>query len=393
MRFGRLVKAATLAATLAQSIPFASAQPAIQPPIVVTAGPYQPQDKDERGLWMQMDEQERKLRTSNFVIRDPALNAYVRDVFCRTVGPRCAEVRIYIMRTPYFNANIAPNGMMQLWSGLLLRARDEAQLAAVLAHEYGHYADRHSLQLFRQTKDKAASATFFAMFGLVGALVALGQISAIMEFSRDQEAAADAGSVTLLARAGYNPMAASRIWEQFRAEADATAAARKVKSRKDRTGGLFASHPPSADRVAALRAQAAALTGPIGNRVNRDAYRTALASFWPSLIDDQIKLNDFGATEYLIGHLADQGWTPALSYARGELYRTRGTATDLTAAAGYYRTACADDGAPVESWRGLGLALLRSGDADGGRDALKTYLTRKPDAPDRAMIAVMAGVN
>jgi hypothetical protein len=47
----------------------------------------------------------------------------------------------------------------------------------------------------------------------------------------------------------------------------------------------------------------------------------------------------------------------------------------------------------VESWRGLGLALLRSGDADGGRDALKTYLTRKPDAPDRAMIAMMAGVN
>lgn len=388
---GRLLKAATSIALLVQSLAASQAQSPASPPIVVTAGPYQPEDKDERGLWMQMDEEERKLKTSNFIIRDPALNAYVRDVFCRTVGPRCSEVRIYIMRTPYFNANIAPNGMMQLWSGLLLRTRDEAQLAAVLAHEYSHYADRHSLQLFRQAKQKSASATFFAMFGLVGALVALGQISAIAQFSRDQESAADAASVKSLVDAGYDPAAASRIWEQFREEADATAVARKTKSRKDKGEGLFASHPPSAERVTALKALAASATKGNGATLNRDAYRGALAQFWPALVDDQIKLNNFGATEFLLGHLADKGWTPALSYARGELYRARGTAEDLVAAVGFYRAACAESDAPVESWRGLGLALLRSGDPEGGRLALKTYLERKPEATDRAMIAALAG--
>lgn len=128
----------------------------------------QPHNLDERGLWMQMDEQERTLQTSNFVIRDAALNSYVHQVFCRLVGAECNTLRIYIIRTPYFNATTAPNGMIQLWSGLFLRARDEAQLAAVLAHEYVHYRDHHSLQLFREAKAKSGVATYFAMFGIVG---------------------------------------------------------------------------------------------------------------------------------------------------------------------------------------------------------------------------------
>ena len=109
---------------------------------------YQPQGTDERGLWMEMEEAERTLKTSDFVIRDSALNAYVASgVLCRTVGAeRCKAARVYIVRTPYFNANMAPNGMMQVWSGLLLRTRNEAQLAAVLGHEFAHFEQRHSLQ-------------------------------------------------------------------------------------------------------------------------------------------------------------------------------------------------------------------------------------------------------
>ena len=209
-----------------------------QNPTVVVTGPYQPQDKDERGLWMEMDEQERDLRNSNFVIRDVDLNAYVHKVFCRVIGPRCSEVRIYLTRTAYFNANIAPNGMMQVWSGLLLRTHNEAQLAAVLSHEYVHYQNRHSLMLFRQIRARAAGAAWLSMFGLIGALIALGEISAIFKFSREQEAEADLKSVALIEAAGYDPREVPKIWEQFRAEADATALARGTKSRKDKNGGL-----------------------------------------------------------------------------------------------------------------------------------------------------------
>lgn len=376
----------------------ASAQTAATPvsvptaePAVITAAPYQPQDKDERGLWMQMDEQERQLKNSNFVIRDQALNDYVRRVFCRVAGPHCSEIRIYVIRTAYFNANIAPNGMMQIWSGLLLRTRNEAQLAAVLGHEYVHYQNHHSLMLFRQIRGKAASAAWLSMFGLVGALLALGEVSAIFRYSREQEADADAESVGLIAKAGYDPREVPKIWEQFRAEADATAAARGTKSRKDKNGGLFASHPPTAERVAALTVEAKKFPISAQWQTGEAGYRKALEPSWPSFIDDQVKLNDFGGTEFLIAYLARDGWTADLTYARGELYRARGRPDDLKAAAGFYRDAASMPSGPVEAWRGLGLSLLRTGDQPGGQAALKNYLERKPEASDKSMIAMLAG--
>jgi beta-barrel assembly-enhancing protease len=363
---------------------------AAEPAPVVGAG-YQPQDKDERGLWMQMDEQERELKTSNFVMRDPALNAYVRDVFCRTVGQSdCKDVRIYLMRTPFFNANMAPNGMMQIWSGLMLRTRDEAQLAAILGHEYTHYQKRHSLQLFHSAKKNLAAS---AWIGMIVPLVQLAFVGAIFENSRDMEREADAGSLSYLANAGYDPESASRIWEQLRAEMDATALARKKKSRKDKNGGMFATHPPTLERMTDLKAQAAKLTVVGTPKLNREAYRAMMSSYWPAFIDDQIKLNDFGATDFLISNLASEGWTPELHFARGELYRSRGTPEDITQAVGFYKQAtAAGASAPIESWRGLGLALLRSGNQAEGQSALQEYLAKSPGASDRAMIAMLAGV-
>jgi beta-barrel assembly-enhancing protease len=361
---------------------------AASPPVTVGSG-YQPQDKDERGLWMQMDEQERELKVSNFVIRDPALNAYVNDVFCRTVGAvECKDVRIYLMRTPYFNANMAPNGMMQVWSGLLLRTRDEAQLAAILGHEYTHYQKRHSLLLFHNAKKNLATG---AWLGMIIPLVQLAMIGSIFENSRDMEREADAGSITYLAKAGYDPLAASRVWEQLRAEMDATAEARKRKSRKDKSGGMFATHPPTLERMTDLRTLAGQQPVNTAAKLNREAYRRALAAYWPSIIDDQIKLNDFGATDFLIRNLASDGWTPELYYARGELYRSRGTPADIAKAQSFYSEAVAGQGAPVEAWRGLGLSLLRSGKQAEGQAALTHYLNKNPAASDKAMIAILAG--
>jgi beta-barrel assembly-enhancing protease len=370
-------------------------------PAVAEPG-YTPQDADERGLWMVMTEEERKLQTSNFVMRDAALNAYVRQVFCRTVGAdECESVRIFIVRTAYFNASMAPNGMMLVYSGLFLRTRDEAQLAAVLGHEFTHYKNRHSLKLFRDVRSKTNALAWLAVIpatslAAAGALAAveIGVAGSVYAFSREMESEADSGSIPLLAAAGYDPAAASRVWEQIRAEADATAAARKQKSRKDKNGGMFGTHPPTAERMTALAALAALaakqiLAGPPDT--GRTAYRAALAPFWSSFVDDQIKLNDFGATEFLIQNLASEGWTSELYYACGELYRARGKPEDMKRATEFYQLATAQDDAPAEAWRGLGLARLRSGEPEAGRQALKEYLARRPDANDKSVMVSLAG--
>lgn len=384
-----------LALATLQAVP--QTPPPMQGGTVVVVAPAQPgpTDKDERGLWMQADEAERRLKASNFVIRDPALNAYVRRVLCREVGERaCADARIYITRTPYFNASMMPNGTMQVWSGLFLRVRDEAQLAAVLGHEYVHYRQRHTVKQFRDIKGKTNAMAWMSVLpvgGLIGAglgVAQLGMIGSIYGFSRDMEREADAGSVTMLAEAGYDPMAASRIWQQVRAEQEATAVARKRKVRGE--GGIFATHPATPERMADLRAQAAALAGPTD--LGAERYRAALQPFWADFIDDQVKLNDWGGTELLLAQLAGDRWTGDLLYARAELYRARGQQGDFATAATLYADAIAAGGAPVEARRGLGLSLLRSGRSDEGKAALRAYLEQKPGASDRAMMAMIAGV-
>lgn len=351
---------------------------------------YQPQDKDERGLWMQMDEAERSLKASALVIRDPELNAYVRGVLCKTVGTaRCANVRLYIMRTPQFNASMALNGVMQVYSGLLLRTQNEAQLAAVLGHEYAHFELRHSLKMFREIKSKSNSATWLAFTG-IGLLASFGLAASIYAYSRDMEREADAGGLKYLAAAGYDTREAANVWEQLRAEMDATASARNVKSRKDKDRGLFGTHPPTAERVTALREQAAAEPG-VADATGAEAYRTAMARWWPEFVEDQFKLNDFGASEYLLQTMAAQGWTPWLLYARGELHRRRAIGGDLLEAVSFYDRAIAEGGALPQLWRGRGLANLKLGNDPAGKADLKEYMDRAPDATDRNMMAMMAG--
>lgn len=386
-----VVLAAAGAATARATAP---ATPADRYPTI--GGGYVPTDADERGLWMQLDVLEREMQTSDFLVRDPALNGYVRGVLCRTVGQAaCASLRLYIVRHADFNASMAPNGMVTVNTGALLRLRSEAQLAAVLGHEFTHFARRHTLQRVRDTRKKAgvmASLSTIPAAGYGSALAVrllrLITIGSLYGFSREMEREADAGSIPLMAAAGYDPAVAAPICQALTSEEGAAAAARRRKA-KPRTDTFYATHPSPPERIAALTALARPYAGRSFASDGAAAYRAAMRAWWPQLIDDQIKLNDFGGSDWLLHELAVDGWTPALLYARGELYRARGRPADLTQAASFYRAALAGD-APVEAWRGLGLVTLRGGDAAAGRRALRTYLARKPDASDRAMIAMLA---
>lgn len=409
MHLRNLILAATALATasgpvLAQAADSAAATDAPAPAVAVAAPDagvvpedqlsplYQPQDELERGLWMQVDEAERKLKASQLIIKDPALNTYVRGVLCRTIGQdECRNVRLYIMHTPHFNASMAPNGVMQVWSGLLLRTQDEAQLAAVLGHEYIHFKNRHSVQLFREAKKKSGAAAWLAMTG-VGLIFAIGMIGDFFKFSREMEKEADLGGLELMQRAGYDPREAAVIWEQLRDEMDATAAERGTKSRKDKNGGLFGSHPPTAERVVYLREHAAGMAGGAQGERGLGSYRVAMAKYWPVFVDDQLKMSDFGASAFLLDSIGKaNGSSSWLSYAYGELNRRRAGPDDLEKAVGYYTDAIGEGGDLPEIWRGRGLALLKLGRGAEAHADLEEYLARAPEAPDHAMIAMVSG--
>lgn len=372
---------AALAATGAsQAMPAQSA-------VLSSSAAYEPQDAVEKGLWLEMDEAERQIRASKFLIEDAELNAYVKAVLCRTVGAdKCSSARIYLIRTPQFNAAMAPNGMMLVWSGLLLRARNEAELATVLGHEFAHFEAQHSLQSFRDIKAKSDAITWLG-FVPGGLLAQIGLMGSVFRFNREMEKRADMAALDYLGASGYDPMAASQIWEQFRGEMEAAKAGNATVLSEESTS-FFSSHPNSKDRMEYLRAAARRKAPSADNGAER--YRAAIGRWWPRLIDDQVKLNDFAATEYLLAGMARGEWSADLLYARAELYRARGKGGDVVSAERFYRQSVALDPGLAESWKGLGLVLLRQGKAMEGRRMLRRYLDLAPEASDRAMIAAMA---
>jgi Zn-dependent protease with chaperone function len=379
----------------------AAVQDAALRPLPLTApgfeGAYQPADDLERSLWQEMAEYERTLRTSQQVIRDPALNDYVREVLCRTVGPECQQVRLYILRAPEFNATMAPNGVMTVWSGLLLRVQNEAQLAAVLGHEYSHFQRRHSLAQFRRTKKSTNSSYWLSQ--ITGAIVPFGGLltgfatmASLYDFSRDQEEEADLDGLGMMAAAGYDPAEAPLIWERLLAERDATleARGRKVEKRKTKAG-LFDTHPSSQGRIEYMQAEIARaqLTGGADEGAR---YRAAMAAWWPQFLDDQLKLNDPGGSLFVIDSIEQAGgWSPWIAYARAEFHRRRSAAGDIDAAIGHYSDAIARGGDLPELWRGRGYALRKAGRAEEAVADLREYLGRAPDAHDRAMVSALAG--
>lgn len=362
----------------------------LAPPPPYTAA-YQPATVDERGLWQQADEQERSLRDSPAVIRHAALNAYVRGVLCHAVGEdRCRAVRLYIVRVPAFNATMSPNGTMIVWTGLLLRVRNEAELAAILGHEFGHFELRHGLSSFkraRTTTDIMSWASVLAPYN--GGALANSLIGLHFSYNRAQESDADLMGLRYMRAASYRPAAFPRVWERMMAESDASALGRRRKVNHRYSAGFFDSHPTELARAATLRAAAGADID-VGEE-RADPFIEAMRPWRAQFLADQIKLNDFGGSEYLLGELADNDWTPDLLLARGDLYRERGNPRDVVSAAEFYQAAIDRGCTEAVAWRGLGLSLLRAQQVDAGRAALAAYLQRAPEAPDRAAMFMLIG--
>jgi predicted Zn-dependent protease len=368
------------------------AKPAPPPPPF--SGVYQPTGVDEIGLWRENDEQERALAASPVVIRDEALTAYVKGVLCATVGQdRCNATRIYILREPSFNATMVPNGTMRVYSGLLLRMRSEAELAAVLGHEFGHFEKRHGVQEFKASRtgsDLLAWGTLLASMSSSYDVrrsfrdLQLSIYGNFYRFNRDQEREADLAGIGYLNSSALRPQAAAHVWKNVMAEMQASALSRGLKKPKFDAIAFTATHPPEAERAAYLDALAA----PDGDGRDDGAarYKQAMAKWMPIFLDDQIKLNDFGGSEYLIAALAEDGWTGPLWHARGELYRARGAQRDLVHAADFYGKAVALEPGLADAHRGLGLSLIKTGRSSEGRAALERYVQLKPDASDAAMI-------
>jgi predicted Zn-dependent protease len=371
-RAGRAVACALLLAGCVTTGPVVNIAPGQRPDV----------QTDEAGLWMTSDGVERALATSGRVVEDPALNAYVRAIACDLAPEHCADLRLYIVDAPYFNASMLPNGAMQIWTGLMLRARNEAQLAYVMGHEIGHYVRRHSVERWRDLRAVADLTAIFQLatsaagLGYVGQLGTLAALGSLMAFSREQEREADDLGFDLMVRAGYDPGEAAKIWEAVIEEREA--------AEKDEAFFFFATHPRSKDRVTTLRDGARGLAA--GER-HEQRYRAAVAPFRAGWLRGEVRKRETRASAAMLGRLLRDDPAPGeIQFYLGEVYRLGGDEGDDEEALAAYREAHATLDAPPEAYRSEGLVHRRRGEKGAAREAFRTYLRLAPAADDRAMV-------
>ena len=385
-------------AALATGVASARIPPHTMQPLI---GPgYRPTEEDEKGLWQQSVRIEEEIAGSNLVLREPAVEQYLRDLIGKVGGPAARDMRIYLVRVPEFNAMMFPTGFSVVFTGLLLRMRNEAQLAGVIAHESAHFLRRHMIRGWRDQKRKTdLMAVGMMALGVGGAgagvytgdIAQLGQLATmftLLRYSRTLEAESDAMGARLLAEQGYPPQEMADTWEQLIGEMELSAKYRRKARRRDLS--LFATHPAPESRRRDLRATAAELTEP-GRVYNhhRARYLQAIAPIRQMMLDDQVKLNDPGATQYIINTLAQDGWNGLLRFYEGENWRLRNRPGDDLRAAQSYAIAVAYPDAPPDAWRWHGLSLMKQGRQSEGRGALMRYLALQPNAPDAPFIRQM----
>ncbi|MGS2723558.1 M48 family metalloprotease [Porticoccus sp. GXU_MW_L64] len=208
---------------------------------------------------------------------DNELQFYINEV-----GQRLAKVsdrpdlpyEFTVLNSSVPNAWALPGGKIAINRGLLGYLEDESQLAAVLSHEIVHAAARHTAARLSQQQLLQAGLAVAGGFakdtqyqGALSQWGGLGASALLARYGRDDELESDEYGMLYMKRAGYDLQGAVELQQVF---------VRLSQGRRsDPISALFASHPPSQQRVEANKQHAARL-GAAGNR-NRSRYQRAIA--------------------------------------------------------------------------------------------------------------------
>ena len=201
---------------------------------------------------------------------DPELTAYVQRVGQSVASQSGVNLpyEFVVLNNSVPNAWALPGGKIAINRGLLTEIESEAELAAVLGHEAVHAAARHSAQQQSRamliqvgvmgTAIAASDNDYGAL--IVGGASVLAQ-AGLARYGRSAELESDLYGMQYMSKAGYDPQGAVALQETFVRLSEGR--------RSDWLNGLFASHPPSPERVSANIATASTLP-PGGMRGERE---------------------------------------------------------------------------------------------------------------------------
>ncbi len=206
---------------------------------------------------------------------DPELTRYVQGVGSRVAEESGVDLpyEFVVLNNSVPNAWALPGGKIAINRGLLTELQSEAELAAVLGHEAVHAAARHTARQISRSQmmqigvAATAIATSDSDYGnlYAGGAGLLAQLG-LSKYGRSAELESDFYGMQYMSEAGYDPQGAVTLQQTF---------VRLSEGRDpDWLSGLFASHPPSEERVRTNIATAATLPG--GGISGRDEYQAVM---------------------------------------------------------------------------------------------------------------------
>ncbi len=217
----------------------------------------------------------RQMQGGDYVV-DKGVETYVRQVGNKVAkaSGRNLPYEFNVINSSVPNAWALPSGKISINRGLLTELNNEAELAAVLGHEVVHAAARHGAA--QQSKGVGLQgavvlATVIGQREGVGDLASMGSMLGAQlissRYGRAAELESDLYGMEYMSAAGYDPQGAVQLQQTF---------VRLSEGRKtDFFSGLFASHPPSQQRVQANIATAQRL--PKGGELGEARYKKVMA--------------------------------------------------------------------------------------------------------------------
>jgi predicted Zn-dependent protease len=354
-----------------------------------------PENDEEKGVWRVGIAHQEKMRGSEDLVNNPALEEYLEGVMSRLMGAMVGEigleVDVLVFKDPTVNAWAYPNGTVAVQTGLLAAMENEAQLAAIMGHEVSHYLNRHA---YIQIKSKQTQSLIGKGLGALATPAMASQTGTVdtslldsgeiwtdlvtSGYSRKLETAADEQGLEFMIAAGYPPDQAIPAFESMRIEDDDVIDVKK----------MWSSHPDIDARKKNLSKQIKkAKVDETSFGLDSESYLRAIRL--AALVNSQLQVEN-RQFEIAISRL--EKYTQVLSddesgfYLLGEAYRKQNPGGNFETRITAYQNALAINASFAEPYRELGLAFRQQGQKEKAQQALSKYLVLAPTAADVPII-------
>lgn len=344
---------------------------------------------DEQMLWRRAEEEQQAVIQGGKLYDNVSLAAYVNQVAAVLRPdrfPPALKFKVYITSDPFMNAYAYPNGGIFITTGLLARLENEAQLAAILAHEMAHAAGRDALRAYRQCARAGAPEWPASRRGRWNGdrserdELDEGLSGCLQDVGRRRESAADACGLDMLVQAKYDPSEALRVFYHQKAA---------LAIDGPPTQPVAGSHPLWDERMKALEQLLATIYKGINSgKLGRAAYDSQIQPVL--LLNAGLNLR-CGRYQWarmdLERYLQIQPGDARAHYLLGESFQQQGGKAQIKNALECYQAAVRLDGGYAAPQKALGLLHFKQGRRQLARRYFQSVLALAPDDKDRLYIA------